>query len=789
MTERERKEREQKSRSYKALRDFVKNITDISATELDADVGNAIAKSEKTTQNISRGKRVFTWEEAISAAGALVNLAKQHVDQNSSVALEALTRSFLTSYGPSVGGRVLQKSIDDILGTWFDVSPKDGSESQTVVARYNNLPEFLCSGTVIRENLQQQILLAIDNHKIVYLSGIMGTGKSFLAVSTAQKLFHDRPNDFQYTIWIKCGESRNAVNDVIGSFLTAFGIKNIGNMTSPEKYDLAVEYFQQQKGILILDGLETVPEKNVKEDLLQFITEKISSSWAVFITCNTRFGAYRKSIRAANRIQEIKVEDFTYEEWQVLSKIIENSRSDVKEAKESFPELDQVVYDHFKGNPFVMIHILATLSEKLLTGTSFERIKTEYDFYEIDEDSFQAVFDKTVSTLPENCVIFLVALSLFVTPISSSVIQLVSGIDGVEKDSSVKAGSDLEKSILGCHNLYMIERYLKNGIVYFSLPVMLESILGRVLKERASEFKSIIERWIAYYRSYTEEIGFCFDDFNRLEKLDSDSNAREIENIIHVLKFCETMERWEDFYEISENTKYFFYTRGISGEGEESIHYKRACAARRLGRGAAEFNSLLYHCNVMCKARTWKGLDSCFGRLDELLDAGCEIPERDREKYKYLKALYEYSTGKYESALTSFEQYEEEIRRIMDSTNESEWDKFLTHDYIASLRWHCECILALFPTILQEEMQAKAVALMNSLLDEAIHLSQNVNFERAIVHSLLIKIRICQNRGTDANGINEIFTQLDAYRSVIDNDAVYRRQYAQYQRLLKGGGN
>ena len=99
MTERERKEREQKSKSYKALRDFVKNIADKSATELDADVGEAIAKSEKTTQNISCGKRIFKREEAISVAGRLVDLAKVHVDQNSSVALEALTRSFLTSYG------------------------------------------------------------------------------------------------------------------------------------------------------------------------------------------------------------------------------------------------------------------------------------------------------------------------------------------------------------------------------------------------------------------------------------------------------------------------------------------------------------------------------------------------------------------------------------------------------------------------------------------------------------------------------------------------------------------
>lgn len=785
MTEREQKEKNAKS--YKALRDFVKNIVGINATELDVEVGNAIARSEKTTQNISRGKRVFTWEEAISAARKLVDLAKQHTDPNNSVALEALTRSFLTSYGPSVGGGVLQKSIDDVLDTLFP--KKESSRLQPVAARYNNLPEFLYSGKVIRENLQRQILIAVDSHKIAYLSGITGTGKSFIASSTAQKLFDERTNDFPCVIWLQCTDSRNVANDIIGGLLTAFGIKNIGNMTNTDKYNLAEEYLQQEKGILIIDSLEAVPDKDILEDLLRFITEKVPSRWAVFITCSTRFGAYRKGVRAANRIQEIKVEDFTYEEWQVLSKIIENSRSDVKEAKEAFPDLDWVVYDRFKGNPFVMLHVLATLSEKLLTGIGFERIKAEYDFFEIDEDSFQAIFEKTISTLTENCVILLVTLSLFATPISSSVIHLVSGIDGIEKDSSVKAGSDLEKSILRCHNLYMIEHYLKNGTVCFFVPVVLRPILDRVLKERANDFKPITERWITYYRNYTEELGFCFDDFKRLEKLDSDSNAREIDNIIRVLKFCEVTERWEDFYEISENTKYFFYTRGISGEGKESIHYKRACAARRLGWGSAEFNSLLYHCNVMCKAKTFENLDSCFIRMDELINAGEEIPESDRRKYKYLRALHEYSTGQYESAIASFEQYEEKIRSIMDSSSESGCNKLLIHDYIASLRWHCESILAMLSSVRQDGIEEGAVTSMNSLLDEAIRLSRRVNFERAIVHSLLIKIRICQDFGEGTNEIDALFTQLDAYRSVIDNDAVYRRQYGQCWQRLKKGGN
>lgn len=146
----------QKEASYKTLRDFVKNIANRNATDLDVEVGEAIHKSRQTMQNIVSGKRVFSWEEAIAAADILVNLAIDKLgqeDQISFVALEVLTRNFLTSYGPSVNGEVLQKSIDEALSKWFDMHKEEGFESKLAVARYHNLPEFLFSGTVIRKKL------------------------------------------------------------------------------------------------------------------------------------------------------------------------------------------------------------------------------------------------------------------------------------------------------------------------------------------------------------------------------------------------------------------------------------------------------------------------------------------------------------------------------------------------------------------------------------------------------------------------------------------------------------
>ena len=276
------------------------------------------------------------------------------------------------------------------------------------------------------------------------------------------------------------------------------------------------------------------------------------------MTCSERLSFYREKISVSNRFREIKVEKLSLDEWVELSKIREESLEDVKEAKEAFPDLDSFVYDLCKGNAYVMTHVLASVSEKLLTGISFEKIKKEYDLLDIDEKSYQKVFEKTIKDLPANCVSLLVAMSLFATPISLKLLNRVSGIDGVEDDDNVKSASDLEQSIYKCHNLYMIDRYVKNNNVRFCLPVMLQPILSRTLKDNAQEYQKIVDRWIEYYIEYSSKIGFCFDDFERLAELDNDNNAREIDNIIRVLKYCQSVESWENFYTISENTKYFF---------------------------------------------------------------------------------------------------------------------------------------------------------------------------------------------------------------------------------------
>lgn len=775
--------------SYKILRDYVKHVSGQTATDLDIAIGEAIGQSEKTIQNISSGKRTFKWGEAKKAADEFVINAGEAGDKK---VLYSLITNFLCAYGFSdPDAEVSEDDINTYVASILDIQNQSELETAIDQPRYNNLPELLFTGAIIRTELKQKIENAIAEQKIVFLSGITGTGKSFIAKTIAQEFFDNNLDEYELAIWSGCGDEKASINDIMSNILMACGVKNTGNMTKDDKFKTAEDYMKKCKGILVIDEFECVPIRgNNAEEVIHFITERVPKNWIVIVTCTKRLNLYRKAIKVTNRFREIKVEKLSFEEWVELSNTRAESLGDIKEAKEAFPNLDRFVYELCKGNAYVMMHVLASVSEKLLTGTSFDRIKNEYDLLDIDEGSYQVVFEKTLKDLPENCISLLISMSLFATPVAPSLLSLISGVDGVEADASVKTGSDLEQSISRCHNLYMIDRYIKDEKFRFCLPEMLQPILSRILKDNEKEYASIVERWITYYIQYSYKIGFCFDDFNRLSELDNDSNAREIDNILRVLKYCQSMERWEDFYTISENTKYFFYTRGISGEGKESIHYKRAYAARQLGHLEDEFDSLLYHCNVMCKAKSWRDIEECFTRMDELLKIVESIPERNKEKYKYLIALYQFFSGNTDKAIGLFKEYEKNIKCIMSKYGEESCDKMLIHDYVASLRWHCECILKQI-SFVQSVEEKEAIAFeMNDMLDEAIRLSRTVNFERAIVHSLLIKIKISFELRCSKEEALRLFNQLDRYKMIIANDALYRKSYAQYrEQIMKEDDN
>ena len=754
---------------YRTLRDYVKNVLGNTSTVIEGEIAERLNLSDKTIQLVCAGKRCFSWSEAKKVADYFIEKTK---DSAEPTVFHSLLFAFLKACCND------DEITDDIIRKLIDKDYIVSIDNDKIVYHYSNLPETHNGGSIIRSSIVNQISSSIQKNDIVFLSGFTGTGKSYVANHVAHEQYEKCTALNKVAIWNDCSSGNMSLNSLISNILSAFDLKNSGNLSREEKEKYAKKFLADNNAIIVVDEFEHIEDENEKKEIIAFLEDIVSDKTIILITCKERLNYYRDMIERSHLFDEIRIDKFNPEEWRKLAKIYIDSRDDISTVVKELPTLVDDIYKMCKGNAYLMTHVLAAITEKIMNGFNYAKIRKQYHLSDVDPQSYHKVLKKSLNDLSDNCKILLVTLSLFSTQVSLPTISIVSGLKGVDDDGDLIEKSDLAVSLLNCHNLFLVDRSPVNTKAKFSIPIMPRTIIENVREDNSAKYKQIIDRWIDYYKDFTSEIGFCFDDFDKLSKLDDDSADKEIDNIISLLEYCENEGKWKDFYIISERTKYYFYTHGISGEGRDSIHYKRAIAARNINDKKAEFEALLYHCNVSCKAKSLESLEECFARIEELLKTESDIPNDWILKYTYLKALYWFSIDETTKAIEVFDEYEKCIKSKIDMDNPIKDKKMQIHDYVASLRWHCECLYKCLENHSYDETEsANIVKTIDAMLDDVIKLSKPINFERAIVHSQLTRMKAYLFVGESLDKIDDIYQSLNAYMKVVENDAMYKSEY------------
>ncbi len=130
---------------------------------------------------------------------------------------------------------------------------------------------------------------------------------------------------------------------------------------------------------------------------------------------------------------------------------------------------------------------------------------------------------------------------------------------------------------------------------FYYLHPLVNAFAIQKLKESTDFEEQMRIKWLNYYLELSKNIGFCWNDIEKLKILDKD---RLKESIKYAIDWADKNQAYEYVISISDNVKYYFYIRGF---WSSQMNIQRANAAKRISNVQVEFDALVYHLNILCK--------------------------------------------------------------------------------------------------------------------------------------------------------------------------------------------
>lgn len=587
---------------------------------------------------------------------------------------------------------------ENILNSIFP--PSQTVNPLTPVANNLQTPNFL--RYVLRKTLDLDILSALDSCSVVFLSSFGGNGKSSCAYHIARKYVDKEViANIDTVIWVcdKGNPGHTTLDIIYTELVKTLGVENASQLSSSEIEQLVQNLLNKHNVLFVIDNYETITDKNIP----QFINKRMPANCKAIITCRHKSHNYPElencepiEVGGMNK-DEIKelIGNRINRSWNVLTSYI----------NEGF--WDQLM-EITGGNPFAAQTICGGLANTIRNGGDFNTALNDYSNYksEILAGIFETLLEKQWIALSSDAKQIMILSSFFPKSVSNTSIKKILNWTDVR----------IEKAIGQCISLNLLDLLLINdgSELYrrYSQHPLVYSFIKHV--GETQDISSLRTEWIKYYLNLTGNIGFAYNHVTDFSIFDVEG---ELEALYLVLSFCEKQGKLREFIDISENTKYYFYIRGLWKKGGDSIHIKRANAARKLGDKQAEFDALVYQINIASKRKEADEVLLFLGTTEEIM---CQntLTEESIVKFNHAKALYLSSIGNDKEAITFWNENLTQHHEVMGD-----------HDYNANIRWKARSLLRLG----DEAQKDEAIGLLN----EASENAERENFLRGYLDANL----------------------------------------------------
>jgi TolA-binding protein len=488
--------------------------------------------------------------------------------------------------------RLPSPSIRACLGRLFPETP-----AAREPAVQPNLPAPTYSRFVMRQEAYAALMEGLRSQlPITMVISLGGMGKTSLARASAEACLRaeDQAPHFRAVVWVSDKDRPGTTNlsttlDQIARVLDYPGLVSRSFLERQGEIDALL---RRQPVLLIVDNAETITDQALLNWLLQ-----IPAPSKVLVT--SRFQLFFQE-----PVYLVELAPMSHSETRAL--IVEwLPRSKLRHVADAL-EHCLAIADLVGGNPKAL-----ELALGLLQHQPWERVSELLKHAQ--HELFDELFHYAWSMLDRNSQRVITSITLFPTSVSAAALAYCVDLPLAALESSIKHLASLSLVDLMRTDVYAPPRYGAHSLVRAYVQAQAD--------EATAEYRYLRERWLQWCIETASTVGFCWDNLERLEILDT-----EYTTIQAAISWATAHERHRDLLALIEGVRYYYNVRGLWGEEQLHNHERRAVAARAVGDRDQEILALAHLSETLSKQ----------GRLD----AAAQLMEQLVERADHAFQLY-----------------------------------------------------------------------------------------------------------------------------------------------------
>jgi len=498
-----------------------------------------------------------------------------------------------------------------LIGVLF---PEQERRTHTPHAR-SNLPPPTYIRFVMRHVAYDAVIAGLGSDlSATVIVSLGGMGKTSLARAVAGA-YLDRRESFPpiaTAVWVSDQARPGATNLSTVLDMVARGLDYPGLAALPHADKLReVEYLlRDQSTLLVVDNAETITDSA----LLEWLGRLPTPSKALITS--------RVALPALGGVYTVELRPMDVRESrELVDALIEHSP--LRGMRNASLQLMPLA-DAAGGNPKAIELALGLVQRRsvaeVLVGLSEARL----------DGLFETLFARAWALLDATTRRVLLAMPLFPASASAEALAYIADLPSGALQRAADQLADL--------SLLDVERVDLLSPPRYGVHPLVRAFAGARLAESA-ETDILRERWLAWCADLAASVGFCWDDLDRLDRLDP-----EHETLQAALEWAVANGRDRETVALAEGVRYYYNVRGL-WDGRRLANYeRRADAARRLGDSSERVLALAQHTEVLSKQSTLAQALGLLAAAESAAD-GASLSDDAAFELGHARALLAYASA------------------------------------------------------------------------------------------------------------------------------------------------